>query len=406
MRILYLCHRIPYPPNKGDKIRAFHQLRALGAHHEVDVFTLADEAEDLAHREALATFCRQLTVARVHPKLARLRTLPYLFTRTPLTVPYFYSAALEREVRRALLTHSYDRIFVYSSSMAQYVESAGAVPTLMDLVDVDSDKWAQYAAHSKFPFSAVYRREAWTLEEYERRVCHRAAAVLVSTEREARLAREIAPAARVHVLPNGVDTDYFHPAAPARSDPRMVFTGDMSYFPNEEAVIFFARQVLPLIQQSIAEARFLIVGRNPGPRGRALSKLTGVEVTGFVPDVRSWLAKARVAVAPFTIAAGIQNKILEAMSCGLPVVATTRAAQGLSRRVAALVDTADTAAELASSLVVLLRDPDLARSKGMDGRVSVMEDYSWDGATKRLIDLIEDPITAEIPKVKKQSSLA
>jgi glycosyltransferase involved in cell wall biosynthesis len=236
-------------------------------------------------------------------------------------------------------------------------------------------------------------------------VCERAACVLVSTEREAKLAREIAPATRVYALPNGVDTEYFHPAADATSDPSVIFTGDMSYFPNEEAVILFARQVLPLIQQSIAEARFLIVGRNPGPRVRELAKLKGVEVTGFVPDVRSWLAKAKVAVAPFTIAAGIQNKILEAMSCGLPVVATPRAAQGLSRRVANTVDTGHTATELASRVIVLLRDPNHARSKGMDGRRLVREDYSWDSTLKRLLELVEKPVTKEIAKVQEQSSL-
>jgi len=406
VRILHLCHRIPYPPDKGDKIRAFHQLRAMATHHEVDVFTLADDAGDLAHREALAAYCRRLTVARVHPRLARLRALPSLLTRTPLTVPYFYSAELAMEVRNALAERSYDRIFVYCSAMAQYIKPACSIPMVMDLVDVDSDKWTQYAAHTSFPFSAIYRREGRTLRAFERSVCERAACVLLSTEREARLAREIAPEARVHILPNGVDTEYFQPAPQAAPEESVIFTGDMSYFPNEEAVVFFARQVLPLIRRSVAGVRFLIVGRNPGSRVRDLEKAGDVEVTGFVPDVRTWLAKARVAVAPFTIAAGIQNKILEAISCGLPVVATSRAAQGLSRRVANVVDTGDTAEELASRVVVLLQDPDRARLKGIDGRRLVMEDYSWDNALRRLLELVEDPVAEGFSRLKNQSSLA
>jgi hypothetical protein len=185
VRVLYLCHRIPYPPNKGDKIRAFHQLRAMAARHEVDVFTLADDARDLDYRDALASHCHRLTVARVHPKLARLRSLPYLLTGVPLTVPYFYSRKLQADVLQAVSAGSYDRIFVYCSAMAQYVQSINSIPIVMDLVDVDSDKWTQYAAHSKLPFSAIYRREGRTLKAYERTVCEKATCVLVSTAREA-----------------------------------------------------------------------------------------------------------------------------------------------------------------------------------------------------------------------------
>lgn len=411
MRILYLCHRIPYPPDKGEKIRAFHLLRAIGARHELDLFTLVDDPRDLAHRAALAEHCHRLTLARVHPKMARLRSLPYLLTGTPLTVPYFYSAELQSAVCKALASRSYDRIFVYCSAMAQYVQSVDGIPLVVDLVDVDSDKWMQYAAYTRFPSSAVYRRESRTLQAYERIVCEKASCVLVSTEREAQLARQIAPTARVQVLPNGVNTQYFAPdpesasATAKAADPAVIFTGDMSYFPNEEAVILFAQQVLPLIRRSVGGVRFLIVGRNPGRKVRELQRIEGVEVTGFVPDIRTWLAKARVAVAPFTIAAGIQNKILEAMAYGLPVVATSRAAQGLSPRVADMVSTGDTAEELASKVVVLLRDFPLARRKGVDGRRLVTEDYSWDYALDRLLRLLEDPVTAGLPRLKTQSSL-
>jgi sugar transferase (PEP-CTERM/EpsH1 system associated) len=396
VKILYLCHRIPYPPNKGDKIRAFHQIQAIATRHEVDVFTLADDRRDLDYRDALAAHCHQLTVVYVHPKLARLRSLPYLLTATPLTVPCFYSAQLQAEVDKALSLRSYDRIFVYCSAMAQYVPDAGTIPVVTDLVDVDSNKWTQYAAHTKFPFSAVYRREGRTLQEYERRVCEQSACVLISTEREARLARQIAPTARVHVVPNGVDTEYFKPKGKLpEGSPHVIFTGDMSYFPNEEAVVFFARQVLPLIRNQIAGVRFFIVGRNPGWRVQELQALDGVEITGFVPDIREWLGKAQVAVAPFTIAAGIQNKILEAMAFGLPVVATSRAAQGLSAGVAELVSTGETADELASQVVVLLRDSRMAQRRGLDGRRKVTEDYSWQRAQDQLVQFLEDPATVE-----------
>ena len=400
MRVLYLCHRIPYPPNKGDKIRAFHQLRALAAHHEVDLFTLADEDGDAAHAPALEQFCRRVTVYTLNRRWAKLASLPYLLTHQPLTLPYFYSRELAREIRQAIRERSYDRIFVYCSAMAQYVEAAGPIPVFLDLVDVDSDKWRQYASFTRFPFSAVYRREARCLADYERRASERAAGVFVTTEREAQLVRDLSDSIRVHVIPNGVDTAYFDPqaVAPVAAGPVILCTGDMAYFPNEEAVGFFARNVFPVIRQTVADARFLIVGRNPGRNVQQLATLPGVEVTGFVPDVRTYLAQARVAVAPFSIAAGIQNKILEAMAYGLPVVATPRTVQGLSKNVAELVETGSTAEELAAKTLRLLNDPEWARRKGLEGRSRVAADYDWQRALDALLRIFEGPAGVETRK--------
>jgi sugar transferase (PEP-CTERM/EpsH1 system associated) len=379
----------------------------MAARHEVDVFTLADDAGDLAYEETLAGYCHKLTVARVHPKMARLRSLWFLPTQQPLTVPYFYSAGLQAEVQRALLRRSYDRIFVYCSAMAQYVESAGQIPMVTDLVDVDSDKWTQYATFTRFPFSAIYRREGRYLRGYERRVCAMSSAVVVTTEREATLVREISPETRVHVVPNGVDTRYFDQAVvrPDGAAPTVIFTGDMSYFPNQEAVNYFARKVLPLIRDSVPKARFLIVGRNPNRNVLRLQRMDGVEATGFVADVRTYLAKAQVAVAPFAIAAGIQNKILEAMAYGLPVVATSRTAQGLSPKVAEMIDTGDTADEMASKIVLLLRDFDLARRKGVEGRRRVGEEYKWENSLDQLLQLLENPADRKSSRPEAQSSL-
>ena len=408
MRVLYLCHRIPYPPDKGDKIRAFHQLRAIASRHQVDLFTLADDAGDLVHRSALLEYCDGVTIASVHPKMARLRSLPYLFTPTPLTIPYFYSSELQGQVSEALATHSYDRIFIYCSAMAQYVRQAGQIPIVMDLVDVDSDKWMQYARFTRFPLSAIYRREGHALRKYEKKASEKANRVLVSTEREAALMRGISAVAQVHVVPNGVDTDYFNrtDAPPDPLIPTVIFTGDMSYFPNQEAVISFARNVLPIVRRSIANVRFLIVGRNPSRDVMRLEQIDGVEVTGFVPDIRTQLARAQVAVAPFSIAAGIPNKILEAMAYGLPVVATTRATQGLSPCVADIVRKGDTAERLASHLVVLLGDYRLAQVTGLEGRRRIMEEYSWDNARERLLHLLENSITAERSRPQNEPSHA
>jgi polysaccharide biosynthesis protein PslH len=400
MRILYLSHRVPYPPNKGDKIRAFNQLRAISARHVVDLFTLADQPEDLNHVAALRQYCDQVTIARVVPALARFRALRYLLTSEPLTIPYFFSEELQKDVHKALATRSYDRIFVYCSAMAQYVQvpEAGEIPTVVDLVDVDSDKWRQYATYAPFPYSSVYRREAKSLRTYERVVCERATSVVVTTEREARLAREICPRASLHVIPNGVDRDYFNPGAvkDVGTAPTINFTGDMSYFPNEQAVVLFVQKVLPLIRHAIPEARFLIVGRQPTRKVLRLQSIEGVEVTGGVPDVRPYLARSQVSVAPFSIAAGIQNKVLEAMAYCLPVVATSRIAHSLPPSVADVVDFGDTPQQLASKVVGFLRDPERSRRIGLEGRLRVSAEYDWGQSMDRLLSLLEDPQCAPI----------
>jgi sugar transferase (PEP-CTERM/EpsH1 system associated) len=270
-------------------------------------------------------------------------------------------------------------------------------------VDADSDKWMQYATQSRFPFSAIYRRESCSLRAYEQRVCKKSACVVVTTEREAQLVRQISAIAHVHVVPNGVDTSHFDPVLVPREDaplPTVVFVGDMSYFPNVEAVVFFAREILPIIHRSMPNVRFLIVGRNPARSVQQLRQIHGVEVTGFVPDVRVYLAKAQVAVAPFTIAAGIQNKILEAMAYGLPVVATPRTAQGLSASVVDMVETGNTPEELASKILLLLRDFPLARARGMESRRRVEDHYRWDRAMDCLLQLLESPASAELPRIE------
>jgi sugar transferase (PEP-CTERM/EpsH1 system associated) len=397
LRILYLCHRIPYPPNKGEKIRAFHQLRALSARHELDLFTLSDETND-TDQSGLNKLCRRVTVAKVNPTWHRLRALGSLFGRTPLTVPYFYSSELQQGINQAISSRSYDRIFIYCSSMAQYVEDGAQIPTVMDLVDVDSDKWKQYAAFSRFPMSALYRREGSCLREYELAACERASCTVVTTEREAEIVRLLSERIRVHVIANGVDTAYFSPEAvlPHPGVPTIVFTGDMSYYPNVQAVAYFARSVFPLIVSKIPDARFLIVGRNPASSVRALAKVKNVQVTGFVPDVRPYLAQSQVSVAPFSIAAGIQNKILEALAYGIPVVANPKAVQGLSQGAANTVQIANDAPDMAEKIVQLLRDPSARRALGAASRQQVTADYSWENALNKLIRLVENPFSHDI----------
>jgi sugar transferase (PEP-CTERM/EpsH1 system associated) len=407
MRVLYLCHRIPYPPNKGEKIRAFHELKAMAKSCEVDLFTLADHKEDLRYKSDLEAYCRTVTVAKLSKPLAGLRAISSVLRGDPLTLPYFYSTDLALQIRQALSRRSYDRIFIYSSSMAQYVDWQGQVPVVIDLVDVDSDKWLQYSMRTAFPKSVVFQREAHCLRRYEQKISEKASCVLVTTEREARVLRQITSKANVKVVPNGVDANYFAPETiqPQLAHPTVIFTGSMDYLPNVEGVEFFAHRILPSIRKDLPNAQFLIVGSRPNQSVRRLAKLPGVQVTGSVPDVRPYLVRSHVFVAPLHIASGTQNKILEAMAIGLPVIATPRAIQGLPATMREPVQVAESTQAWIAKTLAVLRDQPLAQLLGAAGRQKVVDECSWDKHLDTLMDVMQNPERREESDANRSSVL-
>lgn len=336
--LLYLVHRIPYPPRKGDKVRSYHLLRHLGEHYRVHLGTFVDDPEDLAHVDAVRTMCESLSVRRLRPRLSRALSARALATGEPLSVAYFASRTLSQWVRHTVATHHVTRVLVFSSSMAQYVlqHLRPGVRSVLDYVDVDSEKWRNYAELHAGAMSWVYRREGRRLLEHERLLATRFDASVFVSREEAALFRRLAPesAGRVHHVSNGVDARYFdpqasHPDPYPPGGPVLVFTGAMDYRANVDAVVWFCEAVLPRVQKAIPGARFCIVGANPTPTVRALAAKEGVTVTGAVPDVRPYLAHAAVSVAPLRVARGVQNKVLEAMSMALPVVATPAAVEGI-----------------------------------------------------------------------------
>lgn len=414
--LLFLCHRIPYPPNKGEKIRAYHWLRELSRYWRIHLGTFIDDPADLDGIAALEDLCEDVKLLQLHPTRSRMRALAALIGSRPLSLAYYYSPELQRWVR-AKLAAGIHHVLVYSSAMTQYVpadlragSTAQSMPSnlsqmagsstipgfiaLADYVDVDSEKWRQYGEIGG-PMGWLYRLEARRLARFERTVARNFEAVLFVSKPEAECFLRMAPeqAAKATWLGNGVDVGYFTPDAPyANPYPSagsvIVFTGAMDYRPNVDAVVWFAREILPQVRAAVSSARFCIVGGRPAAKVRALARLPGVSVTGRVADIRPYLAHATLAVAPLQIARGVQNKVLEAMAMGRPVVCTSAALVGLDAEVDREIAVADEAPGFAQKVIDLMRSPESAKAMGKAGRVRVEAEYSWESSGLRLLELL------------------
>ncbi len=380
--VLLLVHRIPFPPNKGDKIRSYHLLRFLAQRHRVFLGTFVDDPHDAQYVDKVAAMCAGSVVLPMNTRLRKLASATGLLTGDALSLPYYRDARLQRWVDETIARERIDAVVVFCSTMAQYVEGAkySHLTRIADFVDVDSDKWGQYASRAKGPAAWVYAREARRLLAYERRIAAEFDATLLVTDSEAALLRKLAPeaAAKISHYENGVDTGYFDPSLPFENPyppggPVLVFTGAMDYWPNAEAVTWFADEVLPLLRRERPDLRFAIVGSNPGEAVRALGARDGVVVTGRVRDVRPYLRHAAVAVAPLRIARGIQNKVLEALAMARPVVCTPAAAEGLRPSPLIAAATAEAPAELASRVLASL-ECGVVRAH----RDYVVAHYGWD----------------------------
>ena len=381
--LLLLVHRIPFPPNKGDKVRSFHLLEFLASRYRVHLGTFVDSPDDVVHIPRLQDYCASSKVIEILPALARIRSLAGLWTGEPLTLRYYRDTALAEWVRSIVREQRITKAVVFSSAMAPYVSELAELRVVVDFVDVDSAKWSQYAQSRPWPLSTIYKREGARLLAFERAVATNTEASVFVTPAEAQLFRTLAPecAARVHHAQNGVDTEYFSPEHdlpnPFQPDEdAIVFTGAMDYWPNIDAVSWFAQAMLPEIVVRRPRASFYIVGIQPTPVVQSLARNARVVVTGRVPDVRPYLRHARVVVAPLRVARGIQNKVLEAMAMARPVVVSAAAAGALSGVPATDFVVAEGAPDFIRKTIALM---DLERGAifGKAARLRVLADYDW-----------------------------
>ena len=400
--MLFLSPRLPYPPTKGDKIRSWNMVRHFASRYRMLLGCLVDDAEDLQYLDVLRPLCAELAYFPIDKRRQKIKALAGLRPGRPLMLDYNHHPGLAAWTRDKLTHEPVDIAFMFSTPMAQYVLPVVQAPKwrdptpslVLDMVDVDSEKWRDYGQTARQPMKTVWQREARTLLAYERRATLACDLSLLVSEPECDRFRILEPTigARLQAVENGVDLALFAPdlsfASPYRTPgPHLALVGHMDYWPNADAAIWFARDVLPLIQATHPAAEFAIVGANPGPDVRALAKLPGVLVTGKVADVRPYVAHAAAAVVPLRIARGIQNKVLEAMALGRPVVATPQAHEGVRAEAGRDLLVADSPAGLAAAVTEILdgKHPHL----GMAGRRAVENGYSWTASLARLDRLLD-----------------
>jgi len=405
-QVLFLCHRIPYPPNKGDKIASWQVMKALCGRATVHLGTFIDDPADSEHRARMEAMTGESCILDLKPLPRLLRAARGLLSGEALSVAMLRDARMQRWVDDLLSRHRIDHVVAFSSQMAPYVmHHTRGRRSVMDFCDVDSEKWRAYAADKAFPKSWVYAREGRALGHLERRAAAAFDASCFVTEPEAALFRQLYPelADRAHCIPNGVDHAYFDPAAyfapvPLDGAPRLVFTGAMDYWANVDAVVWFCAEVWPLLRARHPQASFTIVGGKPTAEVQALASRPGVNVTGRVADVRPYVQAADVVVAPLRIARGVQNKVLEGMAMARPVVATSGAFTGIEATPGSHMLVADTAQDYLAAIERFLAAPDYAAACGRAARAVVLERYDWTGSMNRLLCLAGlDPASAPAP---------
>ena len=388
MKVLFLSQRVPYPPNRGDTISTWRLVERFGRRFDVEIVAFAhDEADDRGAAD-LRELGYSVTTVRHRPKWDRMRSLPLLATKTPLTLGVYGSRELQAIVDEKIRDCA--MVYGFSSSMGAFVMKHRQLPRAMHFAELDSDKWRQYAEKKSFPASWVYRREWKTLWDFEKRLAAEMDENVFCTPLEKEIFEKLIPGPSSMVIRNGVDLQKLSPGDPSEIEPgHLVFVGVMNYYPNVEGCLWFVREILPRIRERVPGARFSIVGAHPTPEIERLAQEPGVAVTGFVDDPADWLRKADVSVAPLRIARGIQNKVLEAMSMGLPVVGTTSATQGVEGTPGTDFLVADDVPTQVSSICELLENNERARALGRQARRFVEEKYDWEVTLQPLDELTD-----------------
>ena len=390
MNILYLCHRFPYPPKRGGKIRPFNMIRHLHeAGHKVTVCSLARSAAEAEEGAGIAAHCTSFHMGHVKEPLQFARMLVRLPLPAPSSMGYFYSNELAGKVSELLKSQRWDLIFVHCSSVAQYVAHVQDVPKILDFGDMDSQKWLEYAHYKRFPLSLGYTLEGSKMLWAEKRLARKFDLCTATTRAEWQTLNDYGTGATTDWFPNGVDAQFFSPTDGAYDADTISFIGRMDYYPNQECMQRFCDQVWPLLLAQRPQMKLLIVGADPSPAMTALGSRAGVTVTGSVPDVRPYIRGSALMVAPLAIARGTQNKILEAMAMGVPVVTSTVAAGGVDAEAGPHLLVADTPTQIAAAVLRITQNPAERQRLASAGRERMLSHHAWPRSMQRLDGIIE-----------------
>ncbi len=392
--LLFLSHRIPYPPNKGDKIRSYHFLKGLAENYHIHLAAFIDDEEDWTYVDKVNAIATDSLFINLKPTESKIKSLSGLVTNKALTIPYYYNKHLQSWVDETIKENKIEKVLIFSSAMAQYVQKHQDLDVVIDFVDVDSDKWLQYSEKTKWPMSWVYKRESKKLLEFDGKVAEFAKMNLFVSEDESLLFKRLVDITpnKIDFVNNGVDTAYFNVDEQVNNPyPNkqgiIVFTGAMDYWANVDAVVWLVNHVFPLIKQHSQYAQFYIVGSKPSKEVLNLANTEDVFVTGRVDDIRPYLSYANVVVAPLQIARGIQNKVLEAMAMGKRVVATPQAIEGIKITNQA-VSIKSNPEEFAKQVLLYLED-DQDSTFIVENRRFVEEQFSWESSLKKLTHIVD-----------------
>ena len=393
-------HRLPYPPDKGDKVRSYNLLKHLLLSHRVFLGTFLDDSEDEIHLQILNDLCIETHVVNLNKTRAKMQAAMGLLSKSSLSVSYYYSKSMTKWVEKIYSEEKIDCTIAFSSVMAQFVPEIRYSTMLVDFVDVDSAKWLQYSQNHRWPMSWIFRQESRYLLKFEESISINARQTFLVTQDEVDLYRRLAPASsiRVSALMNGVDDLYFSPMKNRPSpfsnahekgnlEIPLVFTGAMDYWPNIDAVQWFVGFILPILLNVNPNFKFYIVGRNPTAAVLALVSKS-VVVTGTVSDVRPYLQHAAIVVAPLRVARGIQNKILEAMAMARPVVASDACVKVIGGDEGVEIFSAPNESVFVEKILALSKDPEKGEFVGRAARNKVISDFSWTAHLEKLDEYI------------------
>lgn len=393
MKILYLCHRFPFPPKRGGKIRPFNMIRHLsGSGHEVTVCSLSRSAQETEEAQGIAPYCKNFHIGEVNDRVQMLRMVVRLPLVTPSSMGYFYSPDLDRRIQGLLSSQSWDLIFVHCSSVAQYVERNRDIPKILDFGDMDSQKWIEYANYKPFPLSLGYRFEGAKMLAAEKRLTQHFDLCTATTRAEWETLNAYGTGVDSDWFPNGVDADFFCPSNGVYDPDTISFIGRMDYYPNQECMARFCDQTWSLLKARSPNMKLLIVGADPSPEMLKLGNLPGVTVTGSVPDVRPYIRGTALMVAPLNIARGTQNKILEAMAMGVPVVTSAIAAGGVDAESVTHFLVANTPQEYADAVLSIIENPGERARLADSGRQRMLSHHAWPKSMERLDQMVSRAI--------------